>query len=126
MKRIEATILTLLDDFLVIALILIVLPFLGIQIPVWLIASILPALLIFSMITYKALRALEKKPVMGLETIIGSIGEALTEINGKGLVLLNNELWSARSVSKKIPKGSKVLIKNVEGTILLVEEIKKS
>lgn len=53
--------------------------------------------------------------------VIGGIGEAKNDIHREGSVLLNGELWSARS-EQEIPSGSKIRVTGRDGFILLVEK----
>jgi membrane-bound serine protease (ClpP class) len=54
--------------------------------------------------------------------LIGSIGEAKTEINDEGSVQVGGELWSARS-DQAIPLGARVRVIAREGFILKVEPL---
>lgn len=72
------------------------------------------------LVAQKALEADRLRPSHDLEALIGSIGEAKTEINDEGSVQVGGELWSARS-DQLIPVGARVRVIAREGFILKVE-----
>jgi len=72
------------------------------------------------LVAQKALEADRLRPSHDLDALIGSIGEAKTEINDEGSVQVGGELWSARS-DQLIPLGARVRVIAREGFILKVE-----
>ena len=70
----------------------------------------------------KVLEAEKIQPAHDLEALMGTIGEAKTEIYAEGSVQVGGELWTARSV-EPIPTGSKVRVVGREGFILNVEKV---
>jgi membrane-bound ClpP family serine protease len=68
----------------------------------------------------KVLETEKIKPRHDLAKIIGSMGEAKTDIFNEGSVQIGSELWSAHS-EVLIPEGSKVRVIKREGFILEVE-----
>ena len=68
----------------------------------------------------KGMEALRAKPQNVMVEVMGQVGEARSDIHREGSVLLNGELWSARS-EQDIPSGSKVRVTGREGFILLVQ-----
>jgi membrane-bound serine protease (ClpP class) len=71
-------------------------------------------------VAQKALEADRMRPSHDLEMLIGSIGEAKTEINDEGSVQVGGELWSAQS-DQPIPLGAKVRVVSRDGFVLKVE-----
>jgi membrane-bound serine protease (ClpP class) len=69
----------------------------------------------------KGVEAQRGKAQNVLLDVIGEIGEAKNDIHREGSVLLNGELWSARS-EQEIPSGSKIRVTGRDGFILLVEK----
>jgi membrane-bound ClpP family serine protease len=57
------------------------------------------------------------------EGIVGTIGEAKTDIAPEGTVLTKGTLWRARTMETGIAAGSKVEVKATEGLVLLVEPL---
>ncbi|HEU12971.1 MAG: NfeD family protein [Thermoplasmata archaeon] len=68
-------------------------------------------------------RTLKKTPVTGPEAIIGKRGKAITDIDGEGEVRVEGIIWHARS-NQKIERGKEVVVKGIDGLVLLVEEVK--
>ena len=69
------------------------------------------------------IRAQVRKPVMGIESMPGEIGEAISDLEPDGKVLLKGEIWNAISQSGHLGKGEKVMVKEVRDLRLLVERI---
>ncbi|WP_297456463.1 nodulation protein NfeD [Persephonella sp.] len=73
----------------------------------------------FLTIAYLGIKAQIRKPVTGKEGMIGKIGVAETDINPKGKVFVEGEIWDAYS-EVPIKKGEEVKILSVEGLRLKV------
>jgi membrane-bound serine protease (ClpP class) len=86
-----------------------------------LIVSVLLAGFIWLVAT-KALEAERMRPAHDLDTLIGAIGEAKTEINDEGSVQVGSELWSAQS-NEVIPAGARVRVIGRQGFFLIVEKV---
>ena len=85
------------------------------------IAAVAGALLFFVSIMTAALRVRLRRPITGEEGIVGTIGEAKTDIAPEGMVLSKGMLWRARTMEMGIAAGDKVEVKATEGLVLLVE-----
>lgn len=68
------------------------------------------------------LRSRRWRVATGREELLGMIGEVRQEVNGKGLVLVAGELWTARA-AQPIPAGRQVRVVAVEGLVLQVEPL---
>jgi len=88
---------------------------LGVIIPT-VVATVLFALFAIGM----GLRAQARKIATGREGLIGEIGEAFTDIDPKGKVLVSGEYWNARS-DVKIQKGQTIRVATVKGMLIKVE-----
>ncbi|MEA2447544.1 MAG: hypothetical protein QOK47_1181 [Actinomycetota bacterium] len=88
-----------------------------------LIAAVAGTLLFFVSVMTAALRVRLRRPIAGDEGIVGSIGEAKTDIAPEGTVFTKGALWRARTMETGIAAGSKVEIKATEGLVLLVEPL---
>lgn len=71
-----------------------------------------------------AIRALKRKVAMGVETLIGAVGVAKTDVKPEGIVHVHGEEWQARSASQ-VQKGARVKITKVEGLTVHVELVKE-
>jgi membrane-bound serine protease (ClpP class) len=69
----------------------------------------------------KTVQAAAARPVHDLEALIGSTGEARSNIHEEGSVHVAGEMWSARS-SELISAGSKVRVLGRDGFVLVVEK----
>ncbi len=68
-----------------------------------------------------ALRARRNKVVTGIQGLIGSVGEARTDIDPEGKVFIQGELWNAHAPSR-VSIGEHVVVRKVEGLELEVEK----
>jgi membrane-bound serine protease (ClpP class) len=91
--------------------------------PVAIGAAVLATLVFFASVMTAALRVRLRRPITGEEAIVGTVGEAKTDIAPEGTVLTKGTLWRARTMETGIPAGSKVEVKATEGLVLLVEPI---
>lgn len=74
----------------------------------------------FWIVGRKAIEASEARPTHDLEGLIGMTGEAKSRVYNEGSVLVNSELWSARS-EQPIAEGAWVRVVGREGFTLKVE-----
>lgn len=70
----------------------------------------------------KVLEVESIRPTHDLAALIGTIGEAKTEIFSEGSAQVAGELWAVRS-QQPIPNGSKVRVIGREGFVLQVEKV---
>jgi membrane-bound serine protease (ClpP class) len=92
-----------------------------VDLPRWLIAlASIGGLLLFGFGMTVALRARERirSQQVGL---VGLVGEARGDLDPEGAVLVKGTLWRARSNDGRIPKGSRVRVRGIDGLILRVE-----
>jgi membrane-bound serine protease (ClpP class) len=68
------------------------------------------------------IRAQRKKPVTGVEGIVGEIGETLTELNPSGQVRVHGEIWNATSMQGIIARGARVKVRRVNDLRLTVDK----
>ena len=69
-----------------------------------------------------ALKARRNKIVTGQQGMVGSFGEARTDIDPEGKVFVQGELWNAHSPSR-VKMGEHVVVRKVEGLELEVEKV---
>jgi membrane-bound serine protease (ClpP class) len=72
-------------------------------------------------IVRKTVQAAGIRPVHDLETLVGAVGEARSNIHEDGSAYVAGELWSAKSYTP-IPDGSSIHVVRREGFILVVEK----
>jgi len=78
--------------------------------------------LFFLTVIGMGLKAQRQKVVTGIEGLIGETGESLDTLEPTGTVMLQGEVWNAESISGKISKGEKVLVKEMRNLKLYVEK----
>jgi membrane-bound serine protease (ClpP class) len=82
--------------------------------------------LFFFFIIALAVKGQRKKPVSGMEGIIGEIGETLAILDPSGLIKVHGEIWKAESVSGSIDRGRKVRVTAIKDLTLFVEHAHKA
>ncbi len=93
------------------AIVLWLLPLWGINIPMWGIILIVVAFLVYEIVTFRVgRRALERKPAIWSEAIVGRCGKATTQLAPGGYVQVNGELWHALSSDTKINEGDDIVV----------------
>jgi membrane-bound serine protease (ClpP class) len=94
------------------------------QLSPWaIVAAVAVTLLFFISVMTAALRVRLRRPVGDDEGVVGTIGEATTDIAPEGTVLTKGTLWRARTMETGIAAGAKVEVKATEGLVLLVEPL---
>jgi membrane-bound serine protease (ClpP class) len=92
------------------------------QVSPWTIAgAVAVSVLFFVSVMTAAMRVRLRRPITGEEALVGSVGEAKTDIAPEGTVVTKGTLWRARTMETGIAAGSKVRVMATEGLILLVE-----
>lgn len=79
--------------------------------------------LLFLAVIGAGLKAQKRKPVTGLEAMIGLKGITLTDLVPDGRVKVQGEMWNASSVRGNINKGEEVRINAIKKFTLYVEKI---
>jgi membrane-bound serine protease (ClpP class) len=100
-------------------------PFTGLRVSL---STALGVTLPFGILTIFLMRQVIKsfawKQAAGAEALVGEIGEVTELIDGKGMVFVAGELWRAVA-GEKIPQGSRVRVKKVDGLTVEVEAVEK-
>ena len=103
------------------AIVLWLLPLWGINIPIWGLALIVVAFLIYEIVTFRVgRRALERNPAVSPKAIVGCCGKATTQLAPGGYVQVNGELWRALSSDTKINEGDEIVVVEMNRLILRV------
>jgi membrane-bound ClpP family serine protease len=123
LRIIITILLSLVDDAIIFAIVLIVLPRLGITVPIWAIALVAVFFFANILISYYGLR---KNPQQGFENMIGKSGVAVEPIGRKGTVRINGELWFAMTTGEdKIETGTEITVIDQSGLKLIVKPLEK-
>jgi membrane protein implicated in regulation of membrane protease activity len=112
---------SLLEEAALVAVVLLLLPRVAINIPLWGLIIMIIALGVYNYINYRlGKKALIKKPMISLD--IGSRGRTTTPVSLKGYVRINGELWQASSNST-IDAGEEITVVGIEGMTLLISPV---
>ncbi len=74
----------------------------------------------------KVIQSYRWKPVTGKEGLLGSIGEARTDLNPTGMVFVQGETWRAVAEDPPIPRGTPVVVTAVRGLKIVVQRAQES
>lgn len=117
----------LLKGAAVLSIVLWLLPLWGINIPIWGLMLIVVAFLTYEIITFRlGKKALEKKPVIWSEAIVGRCGKATTPLTPDGYVQVNGELWHAFSIDIDINEGEDIVVVELDRLTLRVAPLQAS
>lgn len=86
-------------------------------------AALVGTLVFFISVMTAALRVRLRRPISDEDALIGTIGEAQTDIAPEGTVLTKGTVWRARTMETGIAAGEKVKVMASEGFVLLVEPV---
>lgn len=79
------------------------------------------------LLAWLALKAHRNKTLMGPEAMVGATAIASTPLSPTGQVEIRGELWQASLHGHaSLPKGAPVIVKEVNGFVLIVEPVKDS
>lgn len=116
-----AVVSSILEQGVLVAVVLWLLPRFGISIPLWALVVMMIALGLYGYVGYRLGRtALERKPMMASEAMLGSQCTVMTPLAPRGYVKVGSEMWRASSRGLVIEKGQEVVIVGMEELILLV------
>ena len=97
------------------------LPLWGINIPMWGVILVIIAFLAYEIVTFRlGKRALERKPVIWSEAMVGRCGKATTDLTPGGYVQVDGELWRAFSDDKVINEGEDIVVLEMKKLTLRV------
>jgi len=112
---------TILEEVALAAIVLWGLPYFNIHIPWWGLAMLMIALAVYSYIAYRIGKpTLTMKPLVSLETMIGSEGKVVTPLAPEGYVKVKGELWKASSTESELEVGDEVVVVGIDGLKLIV------
>ena len=89
-------------------------------------AAVAVTLLFFVFAMTAAVRVRRSQPLSGAEGMVGTLGEARTDLAPEGRVMAKGTLWRARTTGATVPRGARVRIRSVSGLLLIVEEVESS
>ena len=113
----------LLEEVAIVVIALWGLPQLGIEVPLGVLIAVMVAWGAFSVFIYQmGSRALRRKPIAGLPTMVGSQGKAVSPLAPEGFVRIKGELWEAKSFNDKIGTSEEITVVGQDGLKLIVQK----
>jgi membrane protein implicated in regulation of membrane protease activity len=111
----------MLEEAILVAVVLWLLPLLNINIPLWGLAILMVALAIYSYIMYRVGRStFLMKPKVAAETIIGNDGKVTKRLAPEGYVKVQGVLWKATCVESELEVGDDVVVVGIDRLSLIV------
>jgi len=112
---------TLLQEVAIVVIWLWGLPQIGVFLPVWALILVMIVWGIYATVAFMVVtKALKRKELVGLPAMIGGEGKTVGRLSPEGLVMVEGELWAAKSVDGNIEGGGKILVVGQEGLKLYV------
>jgi len=106
-----AIVTTALEEVAIAIVLLIGLPELDIEPPLWLVALLMISWFGVAILTYRAgTRALKRRHYIGLDGMVGAQGVIVRELKPYGLVNIRGELWAACAETENISEGVDVTV----------------
>ncbi len=88
---------------------------------------VLPTALLIALVVIfllsRVLKLHRRRPLTGVDGLIGEVGEARTALTPQGRVLVHGEYWNAVIEGAPVPRGTRVRVKRVEGGELRVTPV---
>lgn len=116
------------EEAVLVVAVLWLLPTLGLDIPPWLLALLMPALAAYNVFTYrKGIEALRTEPIPGMTSMVGIEGEVVSGLAPEGTVMIQGELWTARvapgnfAAVGSLIEGQRVVVVDQQRLKLVVE-----
>ena len=111
----------MLEEVVLVAVVLWLLPLLNINIPLWGLAILMVALAVYSYVMYRVgSPTFLMKPKVAAETIIGDDGKVTKRLAPEGYVKVQGVLWKATCVESELEVGDDVVVVDINGLRLIV------
>jgi membrane-bound ClpP family serine protease len=120
-RLIIAIVTSLIDEVIIIAVVLWVLPRFDIHVPLWALVLLIIGFVIYAVGSYViGARILNKKPLAGLTNMVDIEGSVTTSLAPRGFVKIKGELWKARAESGTLIPGTNIIVISQKGLELVV------
>jgi len=111
----------MLEEVVLVAVVLWLLPLLNINIPLWGLAILMVALAVYSYVMYRVgSPTFLMKPKVAAEAIIGNDGKVTKRLAPEGYVKVQGVLWKATCVESELEVGDDVVVVDINGLRLIV------
>ena len=123
---VQAVISWMLEEAVLVAVVLWVLPYFNINIPLWGLAILMAALAVHSIIMYRIGRpTFLIRPRVAAEAIIGNEGKVTRRLAPEGYVKVQGVLWKATCDGAELEVGDEVVVVGIERLKLIVKPRKR-
>jgi membrane-bound ClpP family serine protease len=107
---------SLIDDAVVLALVLLGLWYFNVEITWTIILAVVLGMVGFIFVMHRAVvPAVRRRRVPGREGMIGTTGRVTQPLEPKGMAMIEGEYWRARSIEGKIESGEDIEVVGVNG-----------
>jgi membrane protein implicated in regulation of membrane protease activity len=111
----------MLEEAILVAAALWLLPQVNVNIPLWLLAVLMIALAIYSYVMYRVGRSTFLiRPKVAAETVIGNGGKVTKRLAPEGYVKVQGVLWKAMCVESELEVDDEIVVVGIEGLRLIV------
>jgi membrane-bound ClpP family serine protease len=123
-RLVVAIVSTTLEEAVILAVYVWGLPMLDIKWPLWPLPLVMLGWIGFAVFSFqKGTKALERKVVVGLPSVIGCKGKVNKLLAPDGLVSIGGELWTAYAVEGEIAEGEEVVVVEQDRTKVVVSRL---
>jgi len=120
-RLIVAIISTILEEIAIVVIWYWGLPEMDIYLSHYVLIAVMVGWLAYSVFTFWFVtRSLRRKLVIGLPTMVGSKGKAVSPLTPVGQVRIKGELWGAESIDRNINEGEQIVVVEEDGLKLMV------
>ena len=121
-RLIVAIVSTILEEIAIVVIWRWGLPELDIQLPFYVLIAVMVGWLAYSaFIFWFVTRSLRRKLVVGLPTMVGSKGKAVSLLTPEGQVRIKGETWGAEATGENIDAGEPIVVVGEDGLKLMVQ-----
>jgi membrane protein implicated in regulation of membrane protease activity len=111
----------MLEEAILVAAVLWLLPQFNVNLPLWLLAILMAALAVYSYTMYRVGRSTFLiRPKVAAETVIGNGGKVTKRLAPEGYVKVHGVLWKATCVESELEVDDEVVVVGIEGLRLIV------
>ncbi len=111
------SVVSLLDDAIILTLAIIILSRFDIRTPIWLIIFIA---ILFVGWTFTSYLTMRRNPQLGFENMVGATGLTLDSLSPRGTIRIGHEQWAAKARGGNIGTGVAVVVVGQNGLLLTV------
>ena len=120
-RLIIAVVSTLVEEFALYAVWRWALPEIDIYVPMWVLVAVMITWAVFAIISFIFVtRVLRQRATVGLPTMVGTKGKAISPLNPEGQVMIKGERWGAKSIDGDVDVGEVVTVVGQDGLQLIV------